>query len=150
MNGIPKGLCPFGGVTPHKMGRCREATEGTYLLGQRQRLWWGWGKLNKPVPFVAVRHLPTLWGVTPQLQSPSQRVNFQTVRWTVWKEGTPCKRRRSLKGTSRTPSPTNACYDVAFVSTAVSASSWDFPKSSFKIIGVTMLDTIMSSITAVK
>ena len=131
MNGIPKGLCPFGGVTPHKMGRCREATEGTYLLGQRQRLWWGWGK-------------------APQLQSASQRVNFQTVQWTVWKEGTPCKRRRSLKGTSRTPSPTNTCYDVAFVSTAVSASSWDFPKSSFKIIGVTMLDTIMSSITAVK
>ena len=29
MNGIPKGLCSFGGVTPHKMGRCREATEGT-------------------------------------------------------------------------------------------------------------------------
>ncbi len=22
MNGIPKGLCSFGGVTPHKMGRC--------------------------------------------------------------------------------------------------------------------------------
>ena len=21
-NGIPKGLCSFGGVTPHKMGRC--------------------------------------------------------------------------------------------------------------------------------
>ena len=41
MNGIPKGLCSFGGVTPHKMGRCREATEGTYLLGQRQRLLWG-------------------------------------------------------------------------------------------------------------
>ncbi len=22
MNGIPKGLCSFGRVTPHKMGRC--------------------------------------------------------------------------------------------------------------------------------
>ena len=28
-----------------------------------------WGKLNKPVPFVAARHLPTLWGVTPQIAS---------------------------------------------------------------------------------
>ncbi len=44
MKGIPKGLCSFGGVTPHKMGRCREATEGTYLLGQRRRLWWGVGQ----------------------------------------------------------------------------------------------------------
>jgi len=44
MNGIPKGPCSFGGVTPHKMGRCREATEGTYLLGQRRRLWWGVGQ----------------------------------------------------------------------------------------------------------
>ena len=39
MKGIPKGLCSFGRVTPHKMGRCRNATEGTYRLGQIQRLW---------------------------------------------------------------------------------------------------------------
>ena len=31
MKGIPKGLCSFGQVkvTPHRVGRCRNATEGT-------------------------------------------------------------------------------------------------------------------------
>ena len=64
MKGIPKGLCSFGGVTPHKMGRCREATEGLVQLA---------------------------WGKAPQLQSAPQEVNSKTVQWTVFEEETPCK-----------------------------------------------------------
>jgi len=46
---------------------------------QRQRLWWGVGQ-----------------SPTYSLISAQQRVNFKTVRWTVLKEGTPCKIGRSL------------------------------------------------------
>ena len=46
---------------------------------QRQSLWWGVGQ-----------------SPTYSLISAQQRVNFKTVRWTVLKEGTPCKRGRSL------------------------------------------------------
>ena len=41
----------------------------------------------------------SLWqvaGQSPAIRSAQQRVNFKTVRWTVLKEGTPCKRGRSL------------------------------------------------------
>ena len=45
---------------------------------QRQSLWQGVGQ-----------------SPTKALSAP-QRVNFKTVQWTVLKEGTPCKRGRSL------------------------------------------------------
>ena len=38
-----------------------------------------------------------VWGKAPLPQGAPQRVNFKTVRWTVLKERTPCKRGRSLK-----------------------------------------------------
>ena len=66
MNGIPKGLCSFGRVTPHKMGRC-----------------------------------PKDRGCRTRLVSP-------------------CKRGRSLNGTSRTPSPT--FFNGRIISAPASAS----------------------------
>ena len=88
--GFPKGHCPFGRVwdrVPNRRSRQHRVSKGAMPLLQSP----------EAAPLAGV-------GAAPQIDRRSmftlgalQGVNPQTVQWTVWGEGTLCKRERPLK-----------------------------------------------------